>query len=82
MKTSILTLFWIGSCYSEKGEGLLFSVHGQEAEVHRGEASCSVPQTSSGARRRAEIFWTSALCSTDEGALSLTKEETLQYAVW
>lgn len=34
----------IGSCSSEKGEVVLFAVPGQEAEVHRGEPSCSVTQ--------------------------------------
>lgn len=76
MKTSILKQFWIGSRYSEKGEVLLFSVHRREAEMHRGEVSCSVTQTSSRARRRSEIFWHSALCSIDEGTLSLSREET------
>lgn len=46
MKTSVLTQFWIGSCHSEKGEVLLFSVHGEEAEMHRGEVSRSVTQSS------------------------------------
>lgn len=46
MKTSVLTQFWIGSCHSEKGEVLLFSVHREEAEMHRGEVSRLVTQTS------------------------------------
>lgn len=52
MKTSILRQFWIASCSSEKGEVLLFSVHRQEAEMHRGEVSCSVTQRGSKARLR------------------------------